>query len=81
LYEDLQRAPNGLRLEEIHRTYNETAILQNRLQRLTEGGDLRETGGRWTVGRRRFVVIGAIIFTAKRWILGKHSEFEKSGSL
>jgi hypothetical protein len=76
LYEDLQRAPGGLRLEEIHRTYNERAILENRLHRLTEGGDLHETQGRWTVARRRFVVIGGLIFAAKRFILGRRSEFD-----
>jgi hypothetical protein len=76
LYEDLQRAEEGLRLEDIHQTYNEKAILRNRLHRLTEGGDLRESGGKWTVARRRFVVVGGIIFAAKQWILGKRSEFE-----
>lgn len=76
LYEDLQASPDGLRLEDIHRTYNENAILENRLKRLTEGGDLVETNGTLKTGRKRFVLLGGIIFTAKKWILGKHSEFE-----
>ena len=76
LYEDLQRAPNGLQIAEIHQAYDEKAILRSRLQRLTEGGDLQEKDGRWTVVRRRFVVVGGIIFTAKRWIIGRRSEFE-----
>jgi hypothetical protein len=76
LYEDLQRAPNGLQIAEIHQMYDEKAILRSRLHRLSEGGDLREKNGRWTVARNRFVIVGGIIFAAKRWIIGRRSEFE-----
>jgi len=76
LYEELRLAPAGLPLEEIRRNYNEAAILKTRLQRLQESGDLVQKDSRWKVARKRFVVLGGVIFFAKQLVLQKRSEFD-----
>ena len=61
---------------EIAREYNEAMLLEMRLQRLVESGDLALRGGHYFLGRKRFVPIAKVIFWIKRLILGKVSEFE-----
>lgn len=81
LYEELRRAPNGLPLAEIRGRYNEATILENRLQRLRESGDLILRDSLWRVGRKRFVRLGGVIFFAKQLVLRRRSEFDPPPSL
>ena len=46
------------------------------VQRLVESGDILLRDGRYFVGRNRFLLISSILFTAKRLLLGRESEFE-----
>ncbi|HMG03894.1 MAG TPA: hypothetical protein VK581_00450 [Chthoniobacterales bacterium] len=68
--------PGGVSVSEIAQEYNETSLMAMRLQRLVESGDLTLRGGRYRLGRKRFVPIAHTIFWMKRLILGKLSEFE-----
>jgi hypothetical protein len=81
LYEEVRLAPSGLLLDEIRRNYNESAILKTRLKRLHESGDLIILDSRWRVARRRFVLLGAVIFFSKQLVLQKRSEFDSRLSL
>jgi hypothetical protein len=76
IYDQLSRAADGVPIEAIRAQYSETGILQVRLKRLSEGGDLELRHGLWHVKARRFVILGALIFAAKRLVLGRKSEFE-----
>lgn len=78
IYDQLSRVPDGIPVEAIRAQYSEAGILQARLQRLSEGGDLENVNGLWRVKARRFVILGGIIFAAKRMVLGRKSEFEKT---
>jgi hypothetical protein len=67
---------DGVSVAEIARDYNEAMLMEMRLQRLVESGDLVLRDGRYFLGRTRFVPIAKVIFGIKRLILGKVSEFE-----
>ena len=58
------------------RLQHEPALMQMRLERLTESGDIVESNGRYFIGRKRFIAIAKVIFALKAFILGKGSEFE-----
>jgi len=77
LYAEIAATGNGISIKELSRDYDEQALMKMRLQRLRESGDVVEKEGRYHVGRNRLVLIGAVIFAAKRFILGKDSEFQK----
>jgi len=76
MYAEIASQPSGVSVEEMKREYNDQAMMQARLRRLIESGDIIEKDGRYFVGRRRLVVISDIIVAAKRFLLGKASEFE-----
>jgi hypothetical protein len=61
----------------VARQYADDALVQVRLQRLVESGDVVKREGRYFVGRTRLVKISNIIFMAKGLLLGRASEFEK----
>jgi hypothetical protein len=65
----------GLEIGALKQDYNETTLVETRLQRLTSSGDVVESDGRYFVGRYRLVVVARILFFAKQLILGKKSEF------
>jgi hypothetical protein len=76
IYARIAAARNGITLEEIAREYNEASLMEVRLQRLVESGDLVLRDGRYFLDRKRFVLIAHTIFWIKRLILGKLSEFD-----
>ena len=78
LYAEIAASGQGVSIAEMAREYNEEALMKMRLQRLRESGDIVEKDGRYFVGRSRLVFIGHVIFGAKRFILGKDSEFHVS---
>ncbi len=76
IYARIAEAPAGLLMEEIAREYNESALLQLRLHRLNESGDMVEKNGVFHTNRRRLVWIAAVIFKIKQFLLGKTGEFK-----
>jgi hypothetical protein len=80
IYAEIAERPGGMSAEEMARQYQDEALMQVRLRRLIESGDIVEKGGRYLVGKRRLVQLGNIIFTAKRFVLGKASEFDTGSS-
>lgn len=76
IYDEIERQPDGISAAQIAQEYDEAALMENRLQRLLESGDLVLREGRYFLGRARLVGIANVIFWIKRLILGKVSEFE-----
>jgi hypothetical protein len=76
IYARIMGRPEGVSVSDIAKEYNEPMLMEMRLQRLLESGDLTLTEGRYFLGRTRFVPIAHTIFWIKRLILGKLSEFE-----
>jgi hypothetical protein len=76
IYARVRARPGGVSVSEIAQEYNEASLMEMRLQRLVESGDLVLRDGRYHLGRKRFVPIAHTIFWIKRLILGKLSEFE-----
>jgi hypothetical protein len=70
--------PKGLKKEDITRIYNEKAMLQFRMDRLTHSGDLKYDRGVFIIGRVRLVLVSTIIFGLKRLFLQRDSEFAAS---
>ena len=76
IYDEIARQSGGVAIADIALEYDEPALMQMRLERLTESGDIVESNGRYFIGRKRFIAIAKVIFALKAFILGKGSEFE-----
>jgi hypothetical protein len=76
IYARVAARSDGVSVSEIASDYNEAMLMEMRLQRLVESGDLALRDGRYFLGRGRFVPIAKVIIWIKRLILGKVSEFE-----
>lgn len=76
IYSELATAPDGISIQEIEGIYDEGALMEMRLQRLLESGDIIEREGRYFIGRKKLLLVANIIFAAKHILLGKKSEFE-----
>jgi hypothetical protein len=75
IYDEIAQQGIGVSSAQIAQEYDEAALMENRLQRLVESGDLVLRHGHYFLGRKRLVPIASIIFATKRFILGKTSEF------
>jgi hypothetical protein len=75
IYDEIAKQGTGVSSLQIAQEYDEAALMENRLQRLVESGDLVLRQGQYFLGRKRLVPIATIIFATKRFILGKTSEF------
>ena len=76
MYSEIAAKPSGISVEEMKREYDDKALMQARLHRLIESGDIVERNGRYLVGRKRLIYTSTVLFAAKRFLLGKESEFE-----
>jgi hypothetical protein len=76
IYSEIASSPSGVSIQELNREYDDDLLLRTRIQRLTEGGDIVLKGGRYVIGQKRFLYTSNILFGAKRFLLGKSSEFE-----
>jgi len=76
MYAEIAANPSGISVEEMNREYDDQRLIDMRLRRLTESGDIIEKDGRYYVGRKKFLYVSNILFGAKRFLLGKESEFE-----
>jgi len=78
MYSEIASSPDGVNAGELKQEYDDNALMQARLRRLIESGDIVQRDGRYFVGRKRFLYISNILFAAKLLLLGKGSEFELS---
>jgi hypothetical protein len=78
LYAEIASKPYGLSAEEVAREYSDDSLVAVRIQRLVESGDLIKRNRVFFVGRGRLPLIGNILFSAKRFLLGKTSEFDEA---
>jgi hypothetical protein len=62
--------------QDLAERYNVEKIQAARIRRLLEAGDIVPHGDGYRLGRVRLVPIAATVFFLKRFVLGKHSEFE-----
>ena len=76
IYSEIAKESDGVGILHILTDYDENRLIQMRLQRLIESGDIKEKDGSYFIGRARLVLIAKLIFAAKRFILGRKSEFE-----
>ncbi len=76
IFAEIAKTPAGMSTEDIERLYSEGAFAAMRLRRLLEGGDIIERDGRYFVGKNMLVHAANFMFAAKRFLLGKKSEFE-----
>lgn len=73
---ELLAAPGGLTWEEILQRYDARHMVQARLGRLLTGGQVREQGGRYTIGAPHLLLTARAMILLKVLFLGKRSEFE-----
>lgn len=78
LYAEIASTPGGLGVKEVASEYSDDSLVAVRIHRLVESGDLIEMNGAFFVGRGRLPLIGNILFSAKRFLLGKTSEFDQT---
>jgi hypothetical protein len=70
IYMEIASSPQGLTIEELAGRYDGNVLLQMRLKRLIESRDITQREGRFFVGRSRFVRVAAMIYAARRLVLG-----------
>ncbi len=76
---ELLEAPGGLCWEEILQRYGAAQMVHARLGRLLAGGQVRESGGRYTIGAPLLLTAARVIILLKVLFLGTRSEFEPPG--
>jgi len=70
MLQELLAHPEGMRLEDILANYNPRVLIDNRIDRLTTGGQLVEKDGRFHTGRRGVLWAARIMNFMKFIILG-----------
>jgi hypothetical protein len=75
IYARIAGQSRGVSAAELVSEYNEVSLMNMRLQRLVESGDIVRRNDRYFLGRKRLVPIAHAIFAIKRFVLGKISEF------
>lgn len=69
---EIAKSKGGMSKQEILQRYNASRILNTRIQRLTDGGYLKESNGRFYPGDRSFFLVLFHIFELmKRMIIGR----------
>ncbi len=76
LLKELMAAGGRERVEEIARQYGSEAILQRRLARLVEWGQLRESDGRYIAAEGSFLRLARLFTLLKRVVLGRGFRYE-----
>ncbi|MEK6683024.1 MAG: hypothetical protein AABY79_13800, partial [Nitrospirota bacterium] len=73
---ELYDSKEGLSLEEILQRYNAKEIVEKRISRLINNGQVLYKDGRYFIGSPVMLMISRIIVTMKLLLLGKASEFD-----
>jgi len=75
IYRELLGAPEGIEIAALRAEYDETGMLQARLRRMVEAGDLVLDGSLYRLRKPRLLAISKVIFGLKNLVLGLRSEF------
>lgn len=76
LIRELYSFEDGLTMGEILRQYNARDMIENRIKRLIDSGQIVFRNGRYFIGKPVILLISEIIIIMKRSLLGKRSEFD-----
>ena len=76
LLRELDAAPDGLTQAELLDRYPAREILQRRLMRLIDGGQIVEREGRLALSGRLILFSARLVGLAKKIVLGRHSELD-----
>jgi len=73
---ELSESKGGLSVDEILERYNAKEIIENRLNRLLKSGQVIYKDNRYYIGKPVMLFMSKMVVFAKRFILGKSSEFD-----
>jgi len=73
---ELSESKDGLSVDEILERYNAKEIIENRLNRLLKSGQVIYKDNRYYIGKPVMLFMSRMVVFAKRFILGKSSEFD-----
>lgn len=73
---EIYDSKDGLSMEDILRRYNAKEIVEKRISRLVNNGQILYKNGRYYIGNPTLLMISRIIVAIKLLLLGKRSEFE-----
>ncbi len=76
LLRELSESNAGLSMDEILQRYNAKEIIENRLNRLLKSGQVIHKDNRYYIGKPVMLFMSKMVVFAKRFILGKSSEFD-----
>lgn len=75
---ELYEHKEGLSMSEILERYNAKEILENRMNRLVNKGQIFLKNGRYYIGNRTMLLIANIIYALKRIILGNRTQMQRN---
>jgi hypothetical protein len=75
LLRDLNNSEDGMTMDEILLQYNSRDMVQNRIERLVNSGQVIYKNNRYYIGRPAMLWSARIILIMKQLVLGKKSEF------
>ena len=75
LLRDLNNSEDGMTMDEILLQYNSRDMVQNRIERLVNSGQVIYKNNRYYIGRPAMLWSARIILIMKQLVLGKRSEF------
>jgi len=73
---ELKEAPQGLSLNEILNRYNAREIIERRISRLIQTGQIKLKNEKFYIGKPLVLVMAKFIVVSKIILLGKKSEFD-----
>lgn len=73
---ELSESKDGLSVNEILERYNAKEIIENRLNRLLKSGQVIYKDNKYYIGKPVMLFMSKMVVFAKRFILGKSSEFD-----
>ena len=73
---ELKSSPDGLSLDELLKNYNAQEIIERRLRRLINNGQLKVRNDRYYIGKPAMLGMAKILVGLKYLLLGKRSGFD-----
>lgn len=76
VFQECRQRGGFIRHEELRGIYDEDAIRDGRLERLTRGGHIALDKGRWRLASSRLVPVAVAVAATKVLVLGRRSQFD-----
>ena len=67
---ELKDVPGGFSLRQILERYNSREVIERRLNRLIDHGQITDKNGRYYIGNPSILIIAKILVVAKRFVFG-----------